>query len=88
MDAPPPPPPDAELAPPPPPPSDDVPPPPPSSDVPPPPPPSDDATAIAPEPVAKKRKLGWGSAPKAQPLSVEELLAKKKAADAAAAKPK
>ncbi|TKA27793.1 Pre-mRNA-splicing ATP-dependent RNA helicase prp28 [Salinomyces thailandicus] len=76
--------------PPPPPPSDElVPPPPPTSDIPPP-PPSDDlpASASQPGPVAKKRKLGWGSAPKAQPLSIEELLAKKKAADAAAAKPK
>jgi len=40
--------------------------------------------------VTKKRKLGWGNgaAKKMQPLSIEELLAKKKAADEAAAKPK
>ena len=36
----------------------------------------------------RKRKLGWGAKPKTQPLSIEELLAKKKAADEAAAKPK
>ncbi|KAK5113907.1 mRNA splicing protein prp28 [Meristemomyces frigidus] len=84
-DLPPPPPP--EVVPPPPPPtSDSIPPPPPTSDVPPP-PPSDPIIESVPEPVAKKRKLGWGAA-KTQPLSIEELLAKKKAADEAAAKPK
>lgn len=36
----------------------------------------------------RKRKLGWGSKPKTQPLNIEELLAKKKAADEAAAKPR
>lgn len=87
---PPPPPPPADL-PPPPPPSDDLPPPPPpSSDVPPPPPSlpanSDDHIEEGPVVVpAKKRKP---EKPKAQPLSVEELLARKKAQDAAAAKPK
>jgi ATP-dependent RNA helicase DDX23/PRP28 len=72
-------------------------PPPPSSDAPPPPPPSD---RIPPPPSAtpddddggafpqlKKRK-GWGAPPKKTPLSIEEILQKKKDADAAAAKPK
>ena len=77
--------------PPPPPPSSDLPPPPPSSDdvPPPPPPPSSDLPNGPPEPSVKKRKLGWGNgAAKTQPLSIEELLAKKRAADEAAAKPK
>ena len=77
--------------PPPPPPSSDLPPPPPpSDDVPPPPPPrSSDLANGSTEPSVKKRKLGWGSgASKTQPLSIEELLAKKRAADEAAAKPK
>ncbi|KAK5109721.1 mRNA splicing protein prp28 [Meristemomyces frigidus] len=79
-----------DLPPPPPPPSSDViPPPPPTSDVIPPPPPSSDAIPPPPpppagKPVVKKRKLE----PKAAPLSIEELLAKKKAQDEAAAKPK
>ncbi|KAK1819217.1 mRNA splicing protein prp28 [Friedmanniomyces endolithicus] len=83
MDIPPPPPPPIE-APPPPPPSSDLTPPPPSD---PPPPPSDVLRSAAPEPIAKKRKLE-GAIPKPQPLSIEELLAKKKAQDEAAAKPK
>ena len=77
--------------PPPPPPSSDLPPPPPPSDdvPPPPPPPSSDLANGSTEPSVKKRKLGWGSgASKTQPLSIEELLAKKRAADEAAAKPK
>jgi len=74
------------LPPPPPPPSSDAPPPPPPSDSIPPPPPSD---VNGTESGAKKRKLGWGAGtPKAAPLSIEELLAKKKAADDAASKPK
>ena len=78
---PPPPPPTSSDLPPPPPPSDDVPPPPP--------PPSSDLANRSTEPSVKKRKLGWGSgASKTQPLSIEELLAKKRAADEAAAKPK
>ena len=78
---PPPPPPTSSDLPPPPPPSDDVPPPPP--------PPSSDLANGSTEQSAKKRKLGWGSgASKTQPLSIEELLAKKRAADEAAAKPK
>ncbi|KAF2480641.1 P-loop containing nucleoside triphosphate hydrolase protein [Neohortaea acidophila] len=77
--------------PPPPPPTDVPPPPPPPSDlIPPPPPPEDFESTGATAPTVKKRKLGWGStaASKPQPLSIEELLAKKKAADEAAAKPK
>lgn len=54
-------------------------PPPPPEDVPPPPPPA--ATAV------KKKKTGWGSSGAApKPLSVEELLRKKREADAAASK--
>ncbi|KAF2098654.1 pre-mRNA-splicing ATP-dependent RNA helicase prp28 [Rhizodiscina lignyota] len=73
----------------PPPPTDDFPPgppPPPSSHAvahPPPPPP--DVDSLAP-PVKKKK--GWGAAPKKEPLSIEEILQKKREADAAAAKPK
>jgi len=85
IDLPPPPPPDILDTVPPPPPSSDVPPPPPTSDVPPP-PPSDAAPNGSLEPTNKKRKLGWAS--KTQPLSIEELLAKKKAENDAAAKPK
>lgn len=90
----PPPPPPSDNAPPPPPPSDSIPPPPPSSDLPPPPPPpkavANDVAETEEElqPNLRKRKLGWGAKPKTQPLSIEELLAKKKAADEAAAKPK
>ncbi|KXT18159.1 hypothetical protein AC579_7685 [Pseudocercospora musae] len=78
MDIPPPPP--SDVPPPPPPPSSDIPPPPP-------PPPADEELNQAPVsgPPVKKRKL---EKPKAAPLSVEELLARKKAQDAAAAKPK
>ncbi|WPH03629.1 Pre-mRNA-splicing ATP-dependent RNA helicase prp28 [Acrodontium crateriforme] len=89
VDLPPPPPPppsDGDFPPPPPPPPDAIPPPPPSDSVPPP-PPTVDAPPPPVYPVVKKRKLGWGG-PKTQPLSIEELLAKKKAQDAAAAKPK
>jgi len=95
MDIPPPPPPPSDAIPPPPPPSDDIPPPPPpSSDLPPPPPPPPPPTngqldtEEDLQPNLRKRKLGWGAKPKTQPLSIEELLAKKKAADEAAAKPK
>ena len=95
MDIPPPPPPPSDIIPPPPPPSEDVPPPPPpSSDLPPPPPPPPPPTngqldtEEDLQPNLRKRKLGWGAKPKTQPLSIEELLAKKKAADEAAAKPK
>ncbi|EPS37081.1 hypothetical protein H072_9307 [Dactylellina haptotyla CBS 200.50] len=69
--------------PPPPPPTDDVPPPPPSLDgaPPPPPPPPRDAVPPPPPPVKKA-----SVAPKKTPLSVEDLLRKKKAADEAAKK--
>ncbi|TKA65406.1 Pre-mRNA-splicing ATP-dependent RNA helicase prp28 [Cryomyces minteri] len=88
---------------PPPPPSDDLPPPPPEAPAPPPPedlpPPPDELPPPPPpkpdSPVTLKRKQGWGATPSARsagrgkdPLSVEELLAKKKKADEAAAKPK
>lgn len=74
----------------------DIPPPPPPADVPPPPPPPP-STDVPPPPPSianghgepgtnlKKRKL---APPREAPLSVEELLARKKASDAAAAKPK
>ena len=80
-----------EIPPPPPPPSHIVPPPPPSDIRPPPPPPSSDVNgenAVASSVVLpRKRKLAPTSA-KQQPLSMEELLAKKQAQDAEAAKPK
>lgn len=80
----PPPPPD-DLAPPPPP--EDLPPPPPSNDDPPPPPPNNEAPPPPPPAeTKKKKKSGWGTPATHQPLSVEELLKKKKEADEAAAK--
>ncbi|TGO91703.1 hypothetical protein BPOR_0021g00480 [Botrytis porri] len=78
--SPPPPPPDSFV--PPPPPSSLAPPPPPSSDLPPPPP-----SELLPPPPEPKKKKGWG-APKPGPLSIEDILKKKKEADEAAAKPK
>lgn len=79
--SPPPPPPD--LAAPPPPPDVSAPPPPPE-DLPPPPPSTTNGELPAPPPEAtKKRKVGWEGK---QPLSVEEILRKKKEADEAAAK--
>ncbi|KAK6530015.1 mRNA splicing protein prp28 [Orbilia ellipsospora] len=72
-----------EPPPPPPPPADDVPPPPPNPDIAPPPPPPNDAAPPPPPPI-KKAPV----APKKTPLSVEDLLRKKKAADEAAKKPK
>ncbi|TGO42663.1 hypothetical protein BHYA_0006g00660 [Botrytis hyacinthi] len=78
--SPPPPPPDSFV--PPPPPSSLAPPPPPSSDLPPPPP-----SELQPPPPEPKKKKGWG-APKPGPLSIEDILKKKKEADEAAAKPK
>lgn len=82
---------------PPPPPSEAPPPPPPdmtsmppaSSDnapPPPPPPPSEDAESLGPVMPVKQKKALVPSKPKSQPLSIEEILAKKKAADEAAAK--
>lgn len=82
---PPPPPPDAALPPPPPPQATLAPPPPPvTSDVPPPPPIENGPTLQPP------KKKGWGApkVPKSIPLSVEELLLKKREADLAASKPK
>ena len=77
---------------PPPPPTDIAAPPPPSDGSFPPPPPPDreviastDDRTDGPPPV-KKKKTGWGSQPKATPLSVEELLRKKREADEAASK--
>ena len=77
--APPPPPPDAFAPPPPPnsfapPPPDDLPPPPPSESIPPP-----------PEESSKKKK-GWGAPRDRGPLSIEDILKKKKEADEAASK--
>ncbi|GAD98241.1 DEAD/DEAH box helicase, putative [Paecilomyces variotii No. 5] len=84
---PPPPPPEHAL---PPPPSDaSAPPPPPDTTAPPPPP--EDAPPPPPVPAVekkKKKKAGWDSQRSTTPLSVEELLRKKREADAAAAKPK
>ncbi|KAJ5208658.1 hypothetical protein N7449_003037 [Penicillium cf. viridicatum] len=75
--SPPPPPPEDLAAPPPPP--DSIAPPPPPDDVPPPP----------PVETQMKQKLGWGAKkPAVTPLSVEDLIRKKKEADAATAKPK
>jgi ATP-dependent RNA helicase DDX23/PRP28 len=86
---------------PPPPPSDPIPPPPPA-DIAVPPPPFDGFVPAPPPshvdvksstedptdgpPAVKKKKTGWGSQPKATPLSVEELLRKKREADEAASK--
>ncbi|KAJ5681934.1 Pre-mRNA-splicing ATP-dependent RNA helicase prp28 [Penicillium maclennaniae] len=74
---------------PPPPPPEDLAAPPPPPDAAAPPPPPDDAPP-APPVEAKKKKSGWGAPkrPAATPLSVEELIRKKKEADAAASKPK
>ncbi|KAJ6138162.1 hypothetical protein N7471_004648 [Penicillium samsonianum] len=74
---------------PPPPPPEDLaaPPPPPDSLAPPPPP--DDVPPPPPVEAQKKQKLGWGAKkPAVTPLSVEDLIRKKKEADAATAKPK
>ncbi|KAJ5671599.1 Pre-mRNA-splicing ATP-dependent RNA helicase prp28 [Penicillium longicatenatum] len=74
-------------SPPPPPPEDPgAPPPPPDAAAPPPPP---DDRPPAPPIETTKKKQGWGSKrPAAAPLSVEDLIRKKKEAEAAAAKPK
>jgi ATP-dependent RNA helicase DDX23/PRP28 len=74
VSSPPPPPPDSLV--PPPPPTDFAPPPP--EDLPPPPPTSNEQP--------QKKKLGWGAAKSRGPLSIEEILQKKKEADEAAAK--
>ncbi|KAL6716480.1 mRNA splicing protein prp28 [Lecanora helva] len=85
MEVPPPPPEHAE--PPPPPPEFSAPPPPPE-DMPPPPPSVSNGEPPSPQIEAKKRKAGWSSAQRRQPLSVEEILRKKREADEAASKPK
>ncbi|KAJ5784470.1 Pre-mRNA-splicing ATP-dependent RNA helicase prp28 [Penicillium pulvis] len=73
---------------PPPPPPEDSGAPPPPPDVAAPPPPPDDRPPAPPIETTKK-KQGWGSKrPAAAPLSVEDLIRKKKEAEAAAAKPK
>ncbi|KAK2628255.1 hypothetical protein QTJ16_002901 [Diplocarpon rosae] len=80
-DMPPPPPPDSTL--PPPPPLSSAPPPP--SDLPPPPPPPSESLPPPPEEPFKKKK-GWGASRDRGPLSIEDILKKKKEADEAAAK--
>ncbi|KAE8149267.1 Pre-mRNA-splicing ATP-dependent RNA helicase prp28 [Aspergillus avenaceus] len=61
-----------------------APPPPPDAGAPPPPP--EIPAPPPPEPV--KKKVGWGGGGKSTPLSVEELVRKKREADAVASKPK
>ncbi|CAG8950362.1 hypothetical protein HYFRA_00006855, partial [Hymenoscyphus fraxineus] len=68
----------------PPPPSTSAPPPP--SDLPPPPP--TESLPPPPEEPVKKKKAGWGAPRDRGPLSIEDILKKKKEADDAAAKPK
>ncbi|KAH7417312.1 pre-mRNA-splicing ATP-dependent RNA helicase-like protein prp28 [Cadophora sp. MPI-SDFR-AT-0126] len=80
-------------SPPPPPPESMAPPPPPSSSAPPPPsdlppPPPSESLPPPPEEPPKKKKAGWGAARDRGPLSIEDILKKKKEADEAAAKPK
>ncbi|KAG9236471.1 Pre-mRNA-splicing ATP-dependent RNA helicase prp28 [Amylocarpus encephaloides] len=89
LPSPPPPPPDASA--PPPPPTSSAPPPtsfapPPPSDLPPPPP--SESLPPPPEEPIKKKKSGWGAPRDRGPLSIEDILKKKKEADEAAAKPK
>jgi hypothetical protein len=79
---PPPPPPPDSLAPPPPP-NFSAPPPP--EDLPPPPPP-DLQPSPSPNEEPKKKKMGWGGSKGREPLSIEEILKKKREADEAAAK--
>ncbi|QDS67539.1 mRNA splicing protein prp28 [Venturia effusa] len=80
---PPPPPPDSKAPPPPP---SPIPPAPPTSDAPPPPPPEEDGLPSFGAPVKKKKVTI--TAPKKVPLSIEEILKKKREADEAASKPK
>ncbi|MCJ1400619.1 mRNA splicing protein prp28 [Xylographa trunciseda] len=80
-----PPPPPVDLAPPPPP--EYTAPPPPPEDLPPPPPPGREAPPPPPPVEVKKKNPGRASSAR-QPLSVEEILKKKREADEAAAKPK
>ncbi|KAI9809748.1 MAG: mRNA splicing protein prp28 [Sarcosagium campestre] len=79
----PPPPPPPDSAAPPPPPDDLPPPPPPSADIQPPPPPPSSSTGEPP-----RKKAAVGGLRDRGPLSIEEILKKKKEADEAAAKPK
>lgn len=84
----PPPPPEADAPPPPP---DSLIPPPPKSDLPPPPKSilvdyPEESQDLGPTSLPKKKKTGWGAQPKTAPLSVEELLKKKREADEAASK--
>ncbi|KAI9671533.1 MAG: mRNA splicing protein prp28 [Caeruleum heppii] len=78
------------VNPPPPPPPDAVAPPPPPEDLPPPPPPSAaNLPPPPPPPVAEvKKKAGWGTQRDRGPLSIEEILRKKRETDEAASKPK
>jgi hypothetical protein len=87
---PPPPPPPSDLFAPPPPPESFEPPPPPDAVAPPPPPPESYEKGLgtkvpSPKPAVVK-KSGWGAKPKIAPVSVEELLRKKREADEAASK--
>ncbi|KAL8905821.1 MAG: hypothetical protein Q9207_002392 [Kuettlingeria erythrocarpa] len=80
---------DRPASPPPPPPDAQAPPPPPDEFPPPPPPAAVNEQPPPPPKEAKKRsKHGWGSSDYKQPLSVEEILRKKREADEAASKPK
>src|SRR3954466_5174063 len=81
----------APSPPPPPPPDSLAPPPPPNSFAPPlpsdlPPPPPSDSLPPPPEEPVKKKKAGWGTPRDRGPLSIENILQKKKEADEAAAK--
>ncbi|KAI4191490.1 MAG: hypothetical protein L6R41_000024 [Letrouitia leprolyta] len=78
-----------DTVPPPPPPEQQAPPPPPE-ELPPPPPPTAETEQPPPPPlqVKKKAKQGWDTPKYKQPLSVEEILRKKRESDEAASKPK
>ncbi|KAI9852168.1 MAG: mRNA splicing protein prp28 [Thelocarpon superellum] len=76
---------------PPPPPPDSITPPPPPDDQPPPPPPSSNRPPSPPPPppgAPGKKKAGWGGQRDRGPLSIEEIIKKKREADEAAKKPK
>jgi len=86
----PPPPPPSDLFAPPPPPESFEPPPPPDTLAPPPPPPETDEKGQKPQVSSPKlavaKKSGWGTKPKVAPVSVEDLLRKKREAEEAASK--
>lgn len=87
----PPPPPPSDPSAPPPPPESFEPPPPPDTIAPPPPPPDfsenvSEPRPPSPVPAVKKKNAGWGSQLKPAPLSVEDLLRKKREAEEAASK--